>query len=617
MRKMFTLFAALTLAAAMYATEGTLPGVFTINKKGDRVLFAKGNLQYVGTWQFAGNQWDIFGDAQSDNHRDLFGWGTGDAPNKVSMDYNDYATFTDWGVNAISNGGNEANAWRTLTKDEWVYLFYGRTNAATLFALGSVSGVNGTILLPDNWTLPAGASFTASTTQGLAYQGDYYSNESRNNFSHNTYTAAQWKVMEQAGAVFLPATGLRLGTDVLYVGSFGNYWSATPHDTNIAFYLGFDPFSLSPRFGAYRLDGLAVRLVTTLSIYTVTFNDWDGTVLKTEEVERGESVTAPADPTREGCTFVGWDTDLTNITSDLTITAVYSKPLTGRFSVAEDKQIVFAQGNLQYKASDGKWKLADNQYDFIGENNAKSSPTYNGWIDLFGFASSGKYIAPWEKSTESAPYATGTLAGTIARTDYDWLTYNAEKIVNADGKTWQLMPAAEWEYLLNTRPEAVSKQGQAVVNDVKGYILLPDVWTQPAGLSFTPLPNNYTTNIFTADQWAQMEAAGAVFLPAAGQRYGTDVNGLTAGNGYYWTGELAEYNDMATCISITAYQSTRKTISMRCNGSSIRPVREVGEHEGIDEVPSDQVQSTKVIENGVLYLMYKGTKYNVQGAEVR
>lgn len=39
--------------------------------------------------------------------------------------------------------------------------------------------------------------------------------------------------------------------------------------------------------------------------------------------------------------------------------------------------------------------------------------------------------------------------------------------------------------------------------------------------------------------------------------------------------------------------------------------------EGIDNVPGDKIQGTKVIENGVLYLIYDGKKYNVQGAEIK
>ena len=59
--------------------------------------------------------------------------------------------------------------------------------------------------------------------------------------------------------------------------------------------------------------------------YTVTFVDYDGTTLKTEEAEEGKSATAPDAPTREHYTFKEWDTDFSNVTSDLTVTAVYEE----------------------------------------------------------------------------------------------------------------------------------------------------------------------------------------------------------------------------------------------------------------------------------------------------
>ncbi len=267
---------------------GELSGKFSVSAT-TQVQFSQGNLQYqasTNTWRFAENQWDMVGMGYgqtdentcyiggtvegSDNRQisatysgwiDLFGWGTGSNPTNTSTDDSDYSTFTDWGVNTISNGGNTANTFRTLTKDEWVYLFYTRTNAATLFGLGSVNGVNGTILLPDNWTLPEGASFTTSTTQGLADQGSYYDNSNGNNFSHNTYTAEQWAVMESAGAVFLPAAGIRYGTRVDGVGPGGYYWSATPNDTYDACFLSFSSAFLDPQDGSGRCIGLSVRLV--------------------------------------------------------------------------------------------------------------------------------------------------------------------------------------------------------------------------------------------------------------------------------------------------------------------------------------------------------------------
>ena len=56
---------------------------------------------------------------------------------------------------------------------------------------------------------------------------------------------------------------------------------------------------------------------------TVTFVDWDGTVLKTQVVKPGTSATPPADPSRANCTFTGWSGTYTNVTSNQTVTATY------------------------------------------------------------------------------------------------------------------------------------------------------------------------------------------------------------------------------------------------------------------------------------------------------
>ena len=71
---------------------------------------------------------------------------------------------------------------------------------------------------------------------------------------------------------------------------------------------------------------VGVTVTPTPTTYTVTFVDYDGTVLKTETVESGKDATAPADPTRDGYTFIGWSGNYTNVTSNLTITAQYNEP---------------------------------------------------------------------------------------------------------------------------------------------------------------------------------------------------------------------------------------------------------------------------------------------------
>lgn len=196
--------------------DGALPGYFTINTSKEKVRFSRGNLQYqasTATWQFAENQYDVIGEgnvnisATYDGWIDLFGWGTGDNPTKASTSKCDYSGFVDWGINAISNGGNTADIWRTLSADEWTYITGQRTNYESLCGRATVNGIQGFILLPDDWVSP-----------GVPFQGS-----KDNGYELNQFSLADWQKMEAAGAVFLPACGGRTGTEM--TSTAVQYWS--------------------------------------------------------------------------------------------------------------------------------------------------------------------------------------------------------------------------------------------------------------------------------------------------------------------------------------------------------------------------------------------------------
>jgi len=180
---------------------------------------------------------------------DLFGFGTGDWPTNRSTSSFDYDTFSDWGANAVSNGGNAPNLWRTLTKDEWDYLLDTRANASDKKATGSVNGVHGLILLPDNWTLPSGCTFNA----GLSSEVE--------DWSLNSYSLTQWAAMEAAGAIFLPAAGSRYVQRVDGVGVVGGYWSSTSNGEDNAYCLDFHGAEISTEYNTGCHFGLSVRLV--------------------------------------------------------------------------------------------------------------------------------------------------------------------------------------------------------------------------------------------------------------------------------------------------------------------------------------------------------------------
>ena len=68
---------------------------------------------------------------------------------------------------------------------------------------------------------------------------------------------------------------------------------------------------------------LVVTAQYKINRYAVSFLDWDNSVLKQDSVDYGSAATAPADPTREGYTFIGWDKEFSNVTANLTVTAQY------------------------------------------------------------------------------------------------------------------------------------------------------------------------------------------------------------------------------------------------------------------------------------------------------
>ena len=234
-----------------------LSGLFSVSAT-TQVMFSPGNLQYqasTGTWRFAENQWDYIGDANSNISEtyngwiDLFGWGTGNAPTKTSTSYSDYSNFIDWGMNVIYDDDieYESGTWYTMSKNEWVYLFNTRDNASSLWGQGTVCGVSGVIILPDDWVKPSGVSFYSGASDG---------------YSDNTYTATQWSKMQGNGAVFLPAAGSRYGTSVVIAGSYGRYWSSTPIDMIRARFVYFVSGNLNLQSdNGNRNNGLSVRLV--------------------------------------------------------------------------------------------------------------------------------------------------------------------------------------------------------------------------------------------------------------------------------------------------------------------------------------------------------------------
>ena len=244
------------------------------------------------------------------------------------------------------------------------------------------------------------------------------------------------------------------------------------------------------------------------------------------------------------------------------------------FSVAKSNQVFFAHGNLQYHPTNEVWRFADAGYDIVGNDNSKIARFCDGWIDLFGWG------------TADEPYNASTYISEYPSDFTDWGTKN---ISNGGGRAWRTLTAAEWEYVFERRANAASLFGFGSVNGTNGLILLPDGWTLPAGCTFVPSTENgfedkgtyyqgtgdaYASNSYTENQWAPMEAAGAVFLPAAGSRFSKNVSEVNQ-KGYYWSATHAEEDGKAHYIYFRSNgYSVSGATSVSC-GYSVRLVRDV------------------------------------------
>ena len=256
---------------AGFGENGASEALFSVSTT-KRVRFSRGNLQYqvsTGKWNFASHQYDYTG-SYSTTMVDLFGWGTSGWSNYAQCyeptstsnwnpDYwpgggagNDLVGFcdsSDWGVyNAISNGGDQAGLWRTLTMKEWQFLMgvTADTNRINKWGTATVVGTHhGLVLLPDVWECPEGLSF----------------NPGAHGWNNNVYSGEQWSKMESAGAIFLPAGGCRYGNGVDNEGEAGYYWSSTHFDAERSYCMKLSADDMDADNRAFRSSGCSVRLV--------------------------------------------------------------------------------------------------------------------------------------------------------------------------------------------------------------------------------------------------------------------------------------------------------------------------------------------------------------------
>ncbi len=266
--------------------------------------------------------------------------------------------------------------------------------------------------------------------------------------------------------------------------------------------------------------------------------------------------------------------------------------INGKFSVSDGKQVYFSKGNLQatYNGSNWSWAFAEHQWDYIG--NAAGNTSINGGgtisenatVDLFGWvgaACAWTGAAQYGISNVKQAAQYGYVEGEALKSD--WGTLAITNGGNTANFGWRTLTggddSGEWEYLFQTRttPSGV-RYAHATVNSVPGLVLLPDDWsTDYYSLNNVNDANGtaYTDNVISSSDWtSKLEAHGAVFLPAGGNRNAAEVSDAGVGGIYWSSTSSTTVSAIGFRFSSAKFGGTTQGFT-RNRGCSVRLVREV------------------------------------------
>lgn len=284
---------------------------------------------------------------------------------------------------------------------------------------------------------------------------------------------------------------------------------------------------------------------------------------------------------------------LTLVALSLATSSLWAKPavadengkLPGVFTINSSCDMVyFSQGNLQAVfASAGTsvctWKFADEQYQYIGDATANKNIGNNqvssaGTVDLFCWVGASSSLPAYGINNAKSGYGSSSLESLKD----EWGTLM--------GSSWRTLTGDEWAYLLN--PEN-SYSGRTytyrfakayLFGTTHGLIIFPDNYVHPGdvaavvGLNKTD-NTSWNLNQYNATDWGKMEAAGCVFLPAAGFRSEASVNSAGAHGSYWSTSPNTSDNTKAYRMYLVESTLFVANNGSRFYGYSVRLVKDV------------------------------------------
>ena len=238
------------------------------------------------------------------------------------------------------------------------------------------------------------------------------------------------------------------------------------------------------------------------------------------------------------------------------------------FSVSDTKQVYIATSNLMWSGTTtgGTYSLMENPWTTIETTGDVLSMPENYGVN----ATTPVQVSLFGWGTPDQPYLTTDDNTKYASTGFiDWGTMY-------DDGNWRCLTSAEWLYVLTRDAAGFGKGfGFATVNNVHGLILIPDSFSTPTGLTFTTgRANEFDTNVYSAAEWASMQTAGAVFLPAAGYRDPSSERVVDVGSIIEYWSSISQNDNVAYCLfySNSYGLNIDEEYNYRSYGASVRLV---------------------------------------------
>ena len=271
--------------------------------------------------------------------------------------------------------------------------------------------------------------------------------------------------------------------------------------------------------------------------------------------------------------------------------------INGLFTInANGDQVYFSQGNLQYQASTNTWRFAEHQWDFVGDDelgtvledgvkctNNYISIGYSGWIDLFGWGTSGfdhgsVCYQPWSISMNERDYYAYGQRNYNLYDSTGMADWGMNPIINGGNRPncWRTPTVEEWDNLLNNRnTESGIRYAKACVNDIRGVVLFPDNWNSNIVInSVNQSAGIFMDNCFSLTEWERnFEPFGAVFLPITGYRRFSSINIADAYYGGYYSSSAAQVSmefSPSVYHLLFQYQSAGTSSGSRDDGLAVR-----------------------------------------------